>query len=82
MEEIIRSMAKFIILTGIMLILVGALFFLASSFQVFDFKLKKLPGDILIKKDNFTFFFPITTSIILSAILTLILNIIGKIIRH
>jgi hypothetical protein len=82
MEEIIRSMAKFIILTGIILILVGALFFLASSSQVFDFKLKKLPGDILIKKDNFTFFFPITTSIILSAILTLILNIIGKIIKH
>ncbi len=47
--------------------------------KIFDFKLKKLPGDILIKKDNFTFFFPITTSIIVSIILTLILNLIGKI---
>ena len=34
----------------------------------------KLPGDILIKRGNFTFYFPIVTSILLSIILTLILN--------
>lgn len=33
----------------------------------------RLPGDIAVKRDNFSFYFPITTSIILSIILTLIL---------
>lgn len=32
----------------------------------------KLPGDILIKRDNFTFYFPITTSLLASAILSLL----------
>jgi len=80
-EEFFRSTAKFIIFTGAILILIGTIFFIISALdlKIFDFKLKKLPGDILIKKDNFTFFFPITTSIIISIILTLILNLIGKI---
>ncbi len=32
----------------------------------------KLPGDILVKRDNFTFYFPITTSILASVILSLL----------
>jgi uncharacterized protein HemY len=40
--------------------------------------LGKLPGDILIKKDNFTFFFPLTTSIIISIILTLLFFLFGR----
>ena len=40
--------------------------------------LGKLPGDILIKKENFTFYFPITTSIIVSIILSLIMYFWGK----
>lgn len=34
----------------------------------------RLPGDIAVKRGNFSFYFPITTSIILSIILTLILS--------
>ncbi len=47
----------------------------------FDIKIPyigKLPGDIAIKKENFSFYFPITSSILISAILTLIFYIIGK----
>ncbi|HZW40615.1 MAG TPA: DUF2905 domain-containing protein [Ignavibacteriaceae bacterium] len=40
--------------------------------------LGKLPGDIIIKKDNFTFYFPIVTSIILSLLLTLIFYLFRK----
>ncbi|MFH1783124.1 MAG: DUF2905 domain-containing protein [Candidatus Omnitrophota bacterium] len=40
--------------------------------------LGRLPGDILIKKDNFTFYFPLTTSILISVILTLIFIFIGR----
>ncbi|WP_448374404.1 DUF2905 domain-containing protein [Fervidobacterium sp.] len=40
--------------------------------------LKWLPGDIVIRKKDFVFIFPITTMIIISIVLTVILNIIGK----
>jgi hypothetical protein len=35
-------------------------------------RLGKLPGDIIIKRDNFSFYFPLTTSILLSLLFTLI----------
>jgi hypothetical protein len=38
----------------------------------------RLPGDILIKKGNVTFYFPIVTSILLSVIVSIVLYIIGK----
>jgi len=38
----------------------------------------RLPGDIFIKRDNFSFYFPITTSIVISIILTLILYLFRK----
>jgi hypothetical protein len=40
--------------------------------------LGKLPGDILIKKDNSQFYFPITTCIIISIILTLLFYLFRK----
>ena len=42
------------------------------------FGLGKLPGDIFIERENFTFFFPIVSSLIISLILTLLLNIFRK----
>ena len=38
----------------------------------------KLPGDILVKRENFTFYFPLATSILLSVLLSLILYLIRK----
>ena len=38
----------------------------------------KLPGDIRIEKENFRFYFPITTMILISVILTIIINLIRK----
>jgi hypothetical protein len=68
------EMAKIIIVIGVVLVLIGlAMLF----FQKLPF-LGKLPGDILIKKENFTFYFPLTTSIIISIIISLILYIISK----
>ena len=68
------EMAKIIIVIGIVLVLIGvAMLFI----QKVPF-LGKLPGDILIKKDNFTFYFPLATSIIISIIISLILYMISK----
>ncbi len=68
------EMAKIIIVIGVVLVLIGvAMLFI----QKVPF-LGKLPGDILIKKENFTFYFPLTTGIIVSIIISLILYIISK----
>ncbi|MCC6155134.1 MAG: DUF2905 domain-containing protein [Candidatus Hydrogenedentes bacterium] len=42
------------------------------------FGLGKLPGDVRIERENFSFYFPITTSIIVSVILTLLLTLFAK----
>jgi len=65
------DIGKFIIISGIVLIIMGAFVMLSSKIPF----LGKLPGDILIKKDGFTFYFPIVTSILLSIILSFILNL-------
>jgi len=73
-ENCMGEMAKIIIVIGVVLVLVGlAMLFL----QKVPF-LGKLPGDILIKKKNFTFYFPLSTSIIVSIIICLILYLISK----
>lgn len=40
--------------------------------------LGKLPGDILVKRGNFTLYFPIVTSILVSVVLTVIFNLLSK----
>lgn len=40
--------------------------------------LGRLPGDILIRRGNFTFYFPLTTSILLSLLLTVVLALLGR----
>ncbi len=64
-----NNMAKFIIFAGIMLILVGALVGLLGKIPGAG----KLPGDIMIKKENFSFYFPLTTCILLSIVVSLIM---------
>jgi len=68
------EMAKFIIVIGAVLVIVG---FVMLFLQKVPF-LGRLPGDILIKKENFTFYFPFATSIIVSIIVSLILYLISK----
>jgi len=65
-------MGKVLIFFGIILIILGLIFLFIDKIPL----LGKLPGDIRIEKKNFVFYFPLTTSIILSLILTIIINII------
>lgn len=55
-----------------LLIVAGVLLILAGLLWSAGIKLGKLPGDIVVSKGNFTFYFPLTTCIILSVILTLV----------
>jgi len=62
------DMAKMIIFIGAALIVIGVLMLLLGKIP----GMGKLPGDIVIKKENFSFYFPITTCIVISIILTVI----------
>ncbi|AIM15738.1 MULTISPECIES: DUF2905 domain-containing protein [Neobacillus] len=59
------------------LMIIGAIIFLIGLLMPF-INLGKLPGDIVIKKGNTTFYFPIVTSIVLSIVLSLIFYFIGR----
>jgi membrane protein implicated in regulation of membrane protease activity len=64
-----NDLGKWLIFFGAILVILGAVFILAGKIPW----LGRLPGDIYIQRRNFTFFFPLTTSIILSVVLSLLL---------
>ena len=68
-----QDLGKSFIGIGILLIIIGLIFLLMNKFNI-----GKLPGDILIERGNFKFFFPITTSIIISIILSILLRLFRK----
>jgi hypothetical protein len=61
-------MGKLLVVLGIVLIAVGVLLQFAGKIPW----LGRLPGDIAIQRGNFSFYFPITTSIVISILLTLL----------
>lgn len=70
----LHPIGKSLMLVGIIIFILGILL---TYFDKIPF-LGKLPGDITIKKENFTIYFPIVTSIILSILLSLIFYLINK----
>lgn len=69
--------AKYIILLGVVILFIGlALMFNKNSFSWVG----KLPGDIRIEKKNFRFYFPIITMLLISAVITLLINVLRKLI--
>lgn len=65
--------AKLLIVVGIIAVIVGV-----SMLLNIKIPFGKFPGDIVIKKENFTFAFPIVTCIIASIILSFVMWIISK----
>ena len=68
------SLGKSLIVIGLIIAVIGVLLTLAGRIPWIG----RLPGDIYIKKENFTFYFPLATSIIISLVLTLILWLFRK----
>jgi hypothetical protein len=64
-------LGKMFLLIGLGFLVFGVIFLLFA--QVF--KLGRLPGDIVFQRENFTIFFPLATSIIISIVLTIIINL-------
>ena len=68
------ELGKGLILLGAVIAAAGVLLAFFPRIPFFG----KLPGDILIKRENFTFFFPLASSIVVSILLSLILALIGR----
>ncbi len=64
---------KFLIVAGAALLIAGLLWPILSKIG-----LGRLPGDIIIRREGFSFYFPVTTMILVSIVLTLIFRFWGK----
>ncbi|RHX96429.1 DUF2905 domain-containing protein [Leptospira yasudae] len=72
-----ESFAKPFLVLGALFLFLGLLFLYGSKISFFEF-FGKLPGDIRIERENFKFYFPLTTSILISVLISLILFLIQK----
>jgi len=64
-------MGKTIVLVGLAIAGLGLLMMLGVP-------LGRLPGDFYVKRGNFSFYFPLATSIVVSVVLTILLNLFGR----
>lgn len=65
----LHGFGKTLIIMGLVIALIGVVLTLAGKVPW----LGRLPGDIYVKRENFTFYFPLATSIILSLVLSLLM---------
>jgi uncharacterized membrane protein YkgB len=68
------ALGKLLILVGALIVIIGLLLLVGEKIPWAG----KLPGDILIKRERFTFYFPLATSILISIILTLLFTLFRK----
>jgi uncharacterized membrane protein YkgB len=68
------GLGKMLILLGVFIILIGILLLIGEKIPWVG----RLPGDIVIRKKNFTFYFPLATSILISILLTLLVALFRK----
>lgn len=70
-------MGKTIVIFGLVIAAIGVVIWAAPSIP-FVSRLGRLPGDILGRRGNFTFYFPVVTSIVLSLLLTLLIALLRR----
>jgi len=68
------SLGKMLILFSVILALLGGLLLLAGKIPF----LGRLPGDIVIRRERWSFYFPLTTSIVISILLTLLFSLFNR----
>jgi Protein of unknown function (DUF2905) len=69
----VDAFGKMLLIAGAVLAALGGIVLLAAKFG-----LPRLPGDILVRRDNFTFYMPLGLMIVLSIVLTIVLNLIAR----
>ena len=73
-----ESIARYLMIGGVILFLIGGGVFLAPKFGI---PLGRLPGDIRIEGENGSFYIPVTSSILVSVVLTIVLNILARLLK-
>lgn len=71
----VEQISRYIILAGVVLMIIGGAIYAAAKLNL---PLGRLPGDIRIEGPNGSFYFPLVTCILLSIVLTVVLNLIGR----
>lgn len=74
MDNYFSSLGRLLIIAGLLLLAIGVLFFLGGKIP----GLGRLPGDIVIRREKFTFYFPLGTSLLLSILLSLLLALFSR----
>jgi len=74
----VLNLGKMLVVLGAVLLAVGLLFMLLARTQL---PIGRLPGDIVYRRRNFTFYFPLATSILLSIVLSLIFYFLSRLRR-
>ncbi|HSF33257.1 MAG TPA: DUF2905 domain-containing protein [Candidatus Tectomicrobia bacterium] len=69
-----HELGKLLLWVGSILLIIGAVIILVGKIPW----LGRLPGDIYVERRNFTFFFPLTTSILISIILSFVLYLLSR----
>ncbi|MBI2007537.1 MAG: DUF2905 domain-containing protein [Candidatus Blackburnbacteria bacterium] len=70
----LQDLGRVVIVIGIVLVVLGSLIWFFGKLPF----LGKLPGDIMVQKDNFSFYAPVATMILISIFLSIILTIISN----
>lgn len=73
-----QGAGKTFLLAGAVLVIIGLILTIAGRFH---FPLGKLPGDIIIRRQDFTVFIPLVSMLLISVILTVVLNVIFRFFR-
>lgn len=69
-----QHIGRLLVIFGVVIAAIGFLIFFSGKLPW----LGRLPGDIVLHKENFTFYFPLATSVLMSLLLTLLFWILGK----
>jgi hypothetical protein len=72
------EIGRMLVLLGVVLVAVGGLLWLGGAVGAKVPFLGRLPGDIHVERGNWSFYFPLTTSILLSIVLTLVLTFLSR----
>lgn len=71
----LTTIGRWVFVAGIGVMILGGVLWLVGRFGL---PLGRLPGDIFIQRDGFSFYFPLTTMILISLVLTIVANLIGR----
>ena len=72
------DLGRMLVILGGLILVAGLLLMLAGKINL---PIGRLPGDIVVRGKNTTFYFPLTTSILLSILLSLVLYVVGRLRR-